>query len=98
MNGNPPKELHPLIADRIRNMSDDVLLSYIDQTHGAGSHAEIYAVNKALLDYENSNIDDLLVYVNRILGVTKPVTEILFVTCPHCQYILEGFNILSNQN
>lgn len=97
MHGYLPDELHPLIAERIKNMPDDILLSYI-RTHGAGSHAEIYAVNKALLDYENANIDDLLVYVNRTLGVSKPVTEIPFVTCPHCRYILEGFNILSNQN
>ena len=97
MHGYLTDELHPLIAERIKNIPDDIRLSHI-RTHGAGSHAEIYAVNKALLDYENANIDDLLAYVNRILGVSKPVTEIPFVTCPHCRYILEGFNILSNQN
>ena len=95
MNGNLPEELHPLIADRIKNMPDDLLLSYA-KTRGAGTHAEIYAVNKALLDYENVNVDDLLIYVNRTQGVSKPVTEIPFVTCPHCRYILEGFNILSD--
>ena len=97
MDGSLPDELHPLIADRIKNMPDDILLSYT-KTHGAGSHAEIYAVNKALLDDKNVNIDDLLIYVNRTLGVSKPVTENPFVTCPHCRYILEGFNVLSNQN
>ena len=98
MDGSLPKELHPFIAERIANMPDDVFLSYNKYTHGAGSHAEVYAVNKALLDGENVRIDDLLVYVNKTLGVSKPVTEIPFVTCPHCQYIFEGFNILSNQS
>lgn len=77
-------------------MPDDILLSYIEHTCGMGSHAEIYAVNKALLDNPEARIQDLLVYVNRTLGTSKPVTEIPFVTCPHCRYILEEFPILSN--
>jgi hypothetical protein len=96
VNGKVPSELAPIIADRIGKMPDEVLQSYIKYTNGPGSHAEIYAVNKALLDNPSANIDDLLVYVNRTLGTTKPVTEIPFVTCPHCEYILEGFNVLSN--
>ena len=34
----------------------------------------------------------MLVYVNRTLGTSKPVVELPFKTCPHCEYILEGLN------
>ena len=96
MNGNVLAELSTTIGERIENMPDDIFDSYIEHTRGAGSHAEIYAVNKALLDDPNATVDDLLVYVNRTLGTSKPVTEISFETCPHCEYILDGFHILSN--
>lgn len=52
------------------------------KTYGADSHAEVYAVNKALLANPKDKIENLLVYVNRTLGVSKPVTEIPFHTCP----------------
>lgn len=91
-----PNDLAPIIEKRIINMPDEVLLSYMDYTKGSGSHAEIYAVNKALLDNPNANIDELLIYVNGTLGSSKPVIEVPFKTCPHCEYILEGFNVLSN--
>lgn len=77
-------------------MPQDVYNSYEKFTKGAGSHAEVYAVNKALLDDPMASTNDLLVYVNRTLGMTKPVTEIPFHTCPHCEYILDGLNILSD--
>ena len=35
-----------------------------------------------------------LAYVNRTLGTSKPVTEIPFKTCSHCEYIFKGFHIL----
>lgn len=95
VNGAIPSELSPLIKDRIVNIPPEVLDSYI-YTKGAGSHAEIYAVNKALLDNPNATMNDILVYVNRTLGTSKPVTEIPFETCPHCRYILNGFKIISN--
>ena len=60
------------------------------------ANAEIYAVNKLLLDNPNAQIGDIAIYVNRTLGTSKPVIEIPFETCPHCRYILEGFNIISN--
>ncbi|NFS28747.1 hypothetical protein FDF12_14995 [Clostridium botulinum] len=96
MDGEIPTELSKTIGKRIENMPDDVLDLYIEHTKGAGSHAEVYAANKALLDDPNATLDDLLVYVNRTLGTSKPVTEIPFKTCPHCEYILDGFHILSN--
>ena len=93
--GKVPSELAPIIRERIENMPPEVLDSYI-KTKGAGSHAEIYAVNKLLLDNPNAQIGDIAIYVNRTLGTSKPVIEIPFETCPHCRYILEGFNIISN--
>lgn len=95
IDGAIPRELHPLLKERIDNMPDDVFESYI-KTLGAGSHAEIYAANKALLANPNANISAITIYVNRTLGSTKPVTEIPFHTCPHCRYILQGFNIISD--
>lgn len=41
-------------------------------------------------------ISDIAIYVNRTLGTSKPVVEMLFETCPHCRYILDGFTIISN--
>ena len=76
-------------------MPPEVLDSYI-KTKGAGSHAEIYVANKLLLDNPNAQISDIAIYVNRTFGTSKPVIEIPFETCPHCRYILEGFNIISN--
>ena len=73
--GNAPKELAPIIRERIKNMPSEVSDSYI-KTKGPGTHAEVY--------------------VNRTLGTSKPVIEIPFETCPHCRYILKGFNIISN--
>ena len=81
--GKVPSELAPIIRERIENMPPEVLDSYI-KTKGAGSHAEIYAVNKLLLDNPNAQIGDIAIYVNRTLGTSKPVIEIPFETCPHC--------------
>ena len=93
--GNVPKELAPIIRERIKNMPSEVRNSYI-KTKGPGTHAEVYAVNKLLLDNPNVQLSDIAVYVNRTLGTSKPVIEIPFETCPHCRYILKGFNIISN--
>ncbi|ANY70478.1 hypothetical protein BBD42_01080 [Paenibacillus sp. BIHB 4019] len=96
VDGKVPKELNGLIEDRIVNMPDDVHESYKLFTHGSGSHAEVYAANKALLDNPNASIEDILIYVIKPGGSTKPVTDIPFHTCPHCNYILQGFPVLSD--
>ena len=82
--GNIPSELSPVIKERVKNMPLEILDSYIE-TKGAGSHAEVYAVNKLLLDNPDAKISDILIYVNRTLGVSKPVKELPFKTCPHCK-------------
>ena len=68
-------------------MPQDVYDSYSLYTKGAASHAEVYAVNKLLLDNPNADISNVAVYVNRTLGVSKPMKELPFGTCPHCSYI-----------
>ncbi|MBE0344206.1 hypothetical protein E4V51_30710, partial [Paenibacillus sp. 28ISP30-2] len=55
VDGFVPKELHPIIEARIKNMPKDVYESYSQFTHGAGSHAEVYAANKALLANPNAS-------------------------------------------
>jgi len=95
MHGKYPEELHPILKTRIENMPDEIRDSYI-RTHGVGLHAEIYAANKALLANTDADISDITIYANRTLGSTKPVTEIPFPTCPHCKYILQGFNVISD--
>ncbi|WP_228469524.1 YwqJ-related putative deaminase [Paenibacillus sp. JNUCC31] len=94
--GDIPKDLHPIIEERIKNMPKDVYDSYSQFTHGSGSHAEVYAANEALLANPNSSIKDLIIYVIRPGGATKPVMDIPFKTCPHCNYILKGFNVISD--
>ena len=80
-------------------MPKDVKEGYT-YTKGAGSHAEIYAVNQALL--AGANPEDILVYVNRATGTGNGKTTTTkydpFVTCPHCEYILKqlGVNVVSN--
>ena len=93
--GKISAELAPIIEERIEKMPPEVRDSYI-KTKGVGSHAEIYAVNKLLLDNPDVKISDIAIYVNRTLGTSKPVVEMPFETCPHCRYILDGFNIISN--
>ncbi len=98
VDGFVPKELHPIIEARIKDMPKDVYDSYSQFTHGAGSHAEVYAANKALLANPNASIDNLIIYVIKPGSATKPVTNVPFPTCPHCNYILKGFNIISDSN
>lgn len=100
----PPKGVK-YIEDIIKGMPDDVKNSY-PQTKGAGSHAEVYAVAAALAD--GADIDDLLVYVNYTSINNKSLKEYKkngtipeaeynpFVTCPHCEYILNELKVLSN--
>ena len=90
-----PEKLHPLIAERIENMPLEIYNSYKEKTKGAGTHAEIYAANEALLANPEASPANITIYVNRTLGVNMPAKEAPFPRCPHCAYILEGFNVVS---
>ena len=48
------------------------------------------------LSQSGADPDDLLIYVNRTTPITKEAKYNPFVTCPHCEYILDGLNIVSN--
>ena len=85
------------IDDRIADMSDEIKNAHSEKNGGIGSHAEVYAVRDALLSCEDADPDDLLIFVNYTQqSVNKEAAYIPFYTCPHCAYILDGFNILSN--
>lgn len=88
--GKVPKELHPLIKERIDNMPPEIHSSY-EKTSGAGSHAEVYALNEALLANPTAKLDEIMVYVVRSGKKLKP-RGLPMPRCPHCEYITNGAN------
>ena len=62
--GKIPEELHPEIYNRIKNMPNDIKDGY-NYTYGAGSHAEVYSLNQALLANPNAKPSDLITHVVR---------------------------------
>lgn len=92
--GKPPKELHPLIKERIDNMPAEIYSSYEKWTLGAGSHAEVYALNEALLANPNVKLEDFMVYVVRSGKKLKP-RGVPIPRCPHCEYITNGASYFS---
>ncbi len=88
LNGELPLELHPLIKERIEKAGG---IKY-DKTKGAGSHAEVYALNAALLERKNANLSDFMVYVvsTKKLGSKVSGPGIPMPRCPHCKYITDG--------
>lgn len=81
--------------DKLVESADELYPEYRERTKGAGSHAEIKAFNAALFDGNKS--DDLIAYVNYTnSAVNSEVKACSFITCPHCNYILDGYNILSD--
>lgn len=98
--GNKPGDLHPLLQERYNNASQDLIDSYV-KTKGFASHAEVYAVNEALKDNPNATMDDLLVNVIHTNKGKSYINKMpyaggeMFVRCRHCQYMLDGFNMIS---
>ncbi|WP_260445452.1 YwqJ-related putative deaminase [Listeria booriae] len=87
-------ELHPLLDKRLLDMPQDVIDSYTF-TKGAGSHAEVLALNKALQANPTASIEDFMVNVIRTgQAKTKPL-GMMFDRCPHCAYLTEGFKFIS---
>ncbi len=90
-NGRIPKKLHPRIYEGIGSMSQEVYNSYISQTTGPASHAEVYAANKTLI-YETSM--DGVPFNHAGIIVKTPIrgngTGSFFSECPHCEHILNG--------
>jgi predicted ribonuclease toxin of YeeF-YezG toxin-antitoxin module len=91
--GKIPEELHPLIEQRIINMPKDTKEGYTF-TYGAGSHAEVYSLNEALLANPQASPSNLITHVVRSGKKLKPA-GMMMPTCPHCNFITEGFEFSS---
>ncbi|WP_207706255.1 YwqJ-related putative deaminase, partial [Clostridium sp. HBUAS56017] len=89
--GKVPGELHPLIKERLDNMPKNILDSYSNKTLGSGSHAEVYALNEALLANPNAKLNDFMIYVVRSGKKLKP-KGLPMPRCPHCEFITDGAN------
>lgn len=89
-----PGNINSTLLKRIIYMPDNIENSYKNST-GKGSHAEIFAICDAMDKYKNADKDDFLIYVNAS-KYTRETTFDPFCTCPHCEYILKDFNIISN--
>ncbi|WP_082011542.1 MULTISPECIES: YwqJ-related putative deaminase [Lysinibacillus] len=88
-------ELVPLLRNRLDNMPKEVFDSYSQRSKGAGSHAEVLAVNEALKMNPSAKIEDLTVNVIRT-GINKNMPGgVMFKCCPHCSYLLDGFEVIS---
>ncbi|MBF7149600.1 YwqJ-related putative deaminase [Bacillus toyonensis] len=88
-------ELVPLLQNRLNNMPKEVFDSYSQLSKGAGSHAEVLAVNEALKRNPNARIEDLTVNVIRTgINKNKP-GGLMFKCCPHCSYLLKEFEVIS---
>ena len=98
--GLPPADFHPLLQERFNNASQDLIDSYV-KTKGFASHAEVYAVNEALKANPTASMDDLMINVIHTNKGKSYINKMpyaggeMFVRCPHCQYILDGFDMIS---
>ncbi|MBT2572950.1 ribonuclease YeeF family protein [Bacillus sp. ISL-51] len=94
IDGVPPKILHPVIHDRIVNMPKELKEGYI-KTSGAGSHAEVNALNEALLQRKDADLKDLMIYVVSAKKINKKMPEgVPMPRCPHCEYITQNTNYI----
>jgi hypothetical protein len=95
--GEPPKVMHQIIKDKVKNMPEYVK-NYYKATKGAGSHAEVKALNDALIKREDSQISDFMVYVVSTgydaKGSGKLIKGMSMARCPHCEYITNGTNFI----
>ncbi len=67
---------------------DDVLNSYI-KTKGAGSHAEVNALNSGLLNRQGAQQSDFVLEVINA-GGSKSTRGNRIPRCPHCNYLTDG--------
>ena len=90
--GQLPLKTNCYISERMDNLKNNEkhILDGYTYTKGAGSHAEIYAVNAALNDDPGATKDDITVDVIHT-GSVK-LSDSPFVQCPHCESILRGVN------
>jgi RHS repeat-associated protein len=101
-----PENLHPTLLDRIKNIPSHIRDGYTAKgnmggehamrrqlSNGAGTHAEIFALNDALNSRSNAQLDDFLVYAVKgpKAATAKSGKRGLPVPrCPHCDYLTQG--------
>ncbi|MGG0277492.1 YwqJ-related putative deaminase [Bacillus rhizoplanae] len=91
--GKIPEELHPLIEQRIINMPKNIKEGYTF-TYEEGSHAEVYLLNQALLASPQASVSNFTTHIVRSGKELKPAA-MMMPTCPHCNFITEGFEFSS---
>ncbi|MFC4157919.1 YwqJ-related putative deaminase [Chitinimonas lacunae] len=85
--GELPDNMVPVLADR---MSIAQEIPYI-KTHGAGTHAEIHALNDAFLARPSADISDFLLYTINAGQRGSPAKWGTPVPrCPHCEFLTDG--------
>ncbi|MDY6992823.1 MAG: YwqJ-related putative deaminase, partial [Pseudomonadota bacterium] len=85
--GELPNNLVPLLESRIEGTQS---ISYL-KTHGAGTHAEIHALNEALLARPDADLSDFLLYTINSGQRGSPVKwGAPIPRCPDCEFITNG--------
>ncbi|MGG2066914.1 hypothetical protein [Bacillus sp. S14(2024)] len=59
-----------------------------------GSHSEIYSLNQALLENPQASAFNFITHVVRS-GEKLNLAGMMMPTCPHCNFITEGFEFSS---
>lgn len=78
----------PTILVSPPQIPDEVITSYI-KTKGAGTHAEVHALNDAMLARPGSTESDFLLQVINS-GGAKSSRGSTIPRCPHCAYLTDG--------
>ncbi|HOV28159.1 MAG TPA: RHS repeat-associated core domain-containing protein [Pseudobacteroides sp.] len=97
-NGYLPDDMHKFIKTRVEKMPQAVKNSYT-YTKGAGSHAEVLALNNALLERPDAKLSDFIGYVltTKKLGKKYPSAGLPFERCKHCSFITKGVRFISEE-
>jgi hypothetical protein len=87
-----PENLHKILSDRINNIPSHIRDGY-KKTSGAGTHAEIFALNDALNSRTNAQLDNFLVYAvkgPKAATARSGQRGLPVPRCPHCDYLTQG--------
>ncbi|SFC55612.1 Pre-toxin TG [Bacillus sp. OV322] len=87
-------DFHPFIKSRYDSMPQEVIDSYAF-TKGAGSHAEVIALNKALQANPSAGLDNFVINVIRTGQNRTKSAGMMFLRCPHCAYLTDEFEIIT---
>jgi RHS repeat-associated protein len=85
--GELPDNLVPMLYDRMPGANE----IYHEKTHGAGTHAEIHALNDAFLARMDAKMEDFLLYtINSGQRSSSTRWGLPVPRCPHCEVITDG--------